>query len=160
MSEENISREFRLKNLDETRIYLIEEINRNELMSKKNKKVCATLNYIEHFIVLGSTITRCVFVSVFHSLLGISTGIASSATGLKICAIIAGYKKYKSIKKKQKRQHEKIVLLAKSKINTIEVIISKALIDSVISHNEFILINCLLKEYDGTKEKIKNSNNR
>ena len=100
MSEENISREFRLKNLDETRIYLIEEINRNELMSKKNKKVCATLNYIEHFIVLGSTITRCVFVSVFHSLLGISTGIASSATGLKICAIIAGYKKYKSIKKK------------------------------------------------------------
>ena len=100
MSEENISREFRLKNLDETRIYLIEEINQNELMSKKNKKVCATLNYIEHFIVLGSTITRCVFVSVFHSLLGISTGIASSATGLKICAIIAGYKKYKSIKKK------------------------------------------------------------
>ena len=100
MSEENISREFRLKNLDETRNYLIEEINQNELMSKKNKKVCATLNYIEHFIVLGSTITRCVFVSVFHSLLGISTGIASSATGLKICAIIAGYKKYKSIKKK------------------------------------------------------------
>ena len=100
MSQENTSREFRLKNLDETRNYLIEEINQNELMSKKNKKVCASLNYIEHFLVLGSTITRRVFVSVFHSLLGISTGIARSATGLKICAIIAGYKKYKSIKKK------------------------------------------------------------
>ena len=44
MVEENISQEFRLKNIDETRNYLIEEINRNELMSKKNKKVCTTLN--------------------------------------------------------------------------------------------------------------------
>ena len=49
MAEENISQEFRLKNIDETRNYLIEEINRNELMSKKRKKVCTTLNYIEHF---------------------------------------------------------------------------------------------------------------
>ena len=38
MSEENISQEFRLKNIGETRNYLIEEINRNELMSKKYKK--------------------------------------------------------------------------------------------------------------------------
>ena len=40
MAEENISQEFRLKNIDETRNYLIEETNQNELMSKKNKKVC------------------------------------------------------------------------------------------------------------------------
>ena len=40
MAEENIIREFRLKNIFETRNYLIEEINRNELMSKKHKKVC------------------------------------------------------------------------------------------------------------------------
>ena len=46
-AEENKSQEFRLKNIDETRNYLIEEINRNELMSKKHKKVCTTLNYIE-----------------------------------------------------------------------------------------------------------------
>ena len=36
MSEENISQEFRMKNLDETRHYLIEDINRNELMSQKH----------------------------------------------------------------------------------------------------------------------------
>ena len=57
MVEENISQEFRLKNIDETRNYLIEEINRNELMSKKHKKVCTTLNYIEHFLILAYTIT-------------------------------------------------------------------------------------------------------
>ena len=53
MAEGNISQEFRLKNIDETRNYLIEEINRNELMSKKLKNVCTTLNSIEHFLILG-----------------------------------------------------------------------------------------------------------
>ena len=48
MSEENISQEFRLKNINETRNNLIEKINRNELMSKKHKKVCTNLNYIEN----------------------------------------------------------------------------------------------------------------
>ena len=38
MAEENISQEFRLKTIDETRNYLIEKINRNELISKKHKK--------------------------------------------------------------------------------------------------------------------------
>ena len=42
MSEENISQEYTLKNTDETRNYLIEEIIWNELMSKKHRKVCTT----------------------------------------------------------------------------------------------------------------------
>ena len=50
MAEENISQEFRLRNIDGTRSYLIEEINRNELMRKKHKKICATLHYIETFL--------------------------------------------------------------------------------------------------------------
>ena len=101
MVEENISQEFRLKNIDETRNYLIEEINRNELMSKKHKKVCTTLNYIEHFLILGSTITGCVSISAFASLVGIPIGIASSTIGLKICVITTGIKKYDSEKKKE-----------------------------------------------------------
>ena len=44
MAEENVSQEFRLKNIDETRNYLTEEINWNELMSKKNKNVLTALN--------------------------------------------------------------------------------------------------------------------
>ena len=63
---------------------------------------------------------------------------------------------YKSIINKKKKKHDKIVFLAKSKLNSIEVLISKALIDSVISHNEFILINNVLKEYNKMKEEIEN----
>ena len=52
-------------------------------MSKKHKKVCTTLNYIEQFLILGSTITGCVSISVFVSLISIGRGIRSSALGLK-----------------------------------------------------------------------------
>ena len=57
MVEENISQEFRLKNIDETRNYFLKEIKQNELISKKQNKVCTTLNYIEHFLIFASTIT-------------------------------------------------------------------------------------------------------
>ena len=97
-----MSQEFRLKNIYETRNYLLEEIEQNELMSKKHKKVWTTLNYIENFLILVSTITGCISISAFASLLGIPIGIASSAKGLKICAIAAGIKKYKSILRKRK----------------------------------------------------------
>ena len=63
MVEENISKEFRLTNIDKTRNYFLEEIEQNELMIKKHIKVCATLNYIEHFLILGSAITRGISIS-------------------------------------------------------------------------------------------------
>ena len=72
-------------------------------MIRKHQKVCTTLNYIEHFLILASTINGCISVSVSASLLGIPIGITSSAIQLKICAIAAGIKKYKSIIKKKKR---------------------------------------------------------
>ena len=65
MIEENISQEFRLKNIDERRNYFLEEIEENELMSRKHKKVSTTLNYIEHFLILASTITGCISISAF-----------------------------------------------------------------------------------------------
>ena len=45
MAEENVSQEFRMKNVEQTRNYFIKEIDQNELMSNKHKKVCMTLNY-------------------------------------------------------------------------------------------------------------------
>ena len=71
MSKENISQAFRLKNIDKRRNYFIEEINQNELMSKKHKNVSRILNYIEHLLTLISTITGCVSISAFASLVGI-----------------------------------------------------------------------------------------
>ena len=67
MAEENISQELRSKNIYETRNYLLHEINQNQLMSRKDKKVFTTLNYIEHFLILASTSTG--FISIFQFLL-------------------------------------------------------------------------------------------
>ena len=123
--EENISEEFRLKNVDETRKYLLEEIEQNELMSRKHKKVCAALIIFNNFLFQFSAITGSISVSSSASLLVIPIRIKSSAIELKD-AITTGFKKYNSISQKQKTKHDKILLLAKSKLNNIEVLISKA----------------------------------
>ena len=86
-------------------------------------------------------------------MLGVPVGITSSEIGLKIYAITAGIKKYKSIIKKKKKKHDRVVLLAKSKLNSIEVSIYKVLVDSVISHDEFLLITNVIKEYSEIKKK-------
>ena len=104
---------------------------------------------------LASTITGCISISIFAPLIGVPIGIKSSAIGLKICAITAGVKKYKSIIKKKKKKHDKIVFLAKYKLKKIKVLISKTLIDSVISPDQFVLINDVLKKYNEMKEQIK-----
>ena len=57
MPKDSISQEFGLKNIDEIRNYFLEEIKQNDLMNKKHKKVCTTLNDIEQFLILASTIT-------------------------------------------------------------------------------------------------------
>ena len=102
MCKENISQKFSLRNMDRTRNYFLEEIEQNELMSTKHKKFCAAPNYIEHFLILAPTTTVCTLIFTFTSLTGILIGITSSAIGLKICAVTAGIKKYKSIIKKKR----------------------------------------------------------
>ena len=91
-------------------------------MRKNYKKVCGVLNYIEHSLIAISTITECVFISAFASLVGILIGVASSTIGLKICVITAAIKNYESIIKKQKRKHYRMAMLAKSKLNSIKVL--------------------------------------
>ena len=51
MVEENIRQAFRLKNIDETRNYLLEELKQYELMSRKHKNGCTTINYTEDFLI-------------------------------------------------------------------------------------------------------------
>ena len=75
------------------RNYLIEEINQNELISKKQKMICTTLNYIEHFLVVLSTITGYVSISAFASLIGITMQTESSAIKINICTKTPGIKK-------------------------------------------------------------------
>ena len=69
--------------------------------------VCTTLYYIENFLILAFTITGCVSISAFSSLVGIPASNTSSAIGLKICAITVGIKKYMSIVKKKNKKYDK-----------------------------------------------------
>ena len=70
-------------------------------MSEKYKKTCKYLNYIENLLILLSTVTGCVSISAFASLVFAPVSIISSAIGLKICTITAGIKNYNSIIKKK-----------------------------------------------------------
>ena len=121
-------------------------------MIENHKKTCRNLIYFEHFLLFISGVTGCVSIYAFSSLVGIPIGIISSTVGLKMCSLTARMKKCKSvIKKKKKKKHDKIVSLEKSKLYTIEVLISKALMDSYISHGEFVSVSNVLREYNQMK---------
>ena len=100
-------------------------------MGKKYKKTWKYLQYVEHLLVP---------TSAFASLVCVPVGISSSAVGLTIFPITAGIIRYTSIIKKKKKKHDKTILSGKDKLNTIEVLISKALTDSYISQNEFVSV--------------------
>ena len=128
-------------------------------MNENYKKTCKYLNYVENLLIRASTIAGCVSISAFRSLVCVPVGITSSPVGINIYAIIVAIKNYKSIIKKKKKKHDKIVLLRKYKLNTIEVLISKSLIHSYISHDEFVSVNNVLREYNEIKNEIKNPEN-
>ena len=90
------------------------------------------------YLILASAVTGCISISAFCSLIGIPIGITRSVVRLKFCGITSGIVKHNSInKKKKKKKHDKIILLAKIKLNTIEVLISRDLIESYVSQNDF-----------------------
>ena len=91
-------------------------------------------------------------ISAFASAVGIPVGITNSAVWLNICVITSGIKNCKSIIKKKRKEHDQIVFLATNKRNSIDLLISEALLDLYISHDEFISIN-VLKEYGKIKAK-------
>ena len=129
----------------------LEEIKHNNLVNKKHKKMHTAFNYAVNLLILPSAVGDCVSISAFALLLGIHLGLTSSAVWLKICAMTARIKKYKSIIKKKNNQHFKVVLLAKTELSAINILISNALIDSYINYKEFVSTNNVLKEYKTKK---------
>ena len=152
---------FRLRKIYEARNYLLDEIKQNDLMSEKYKNTYKYLSYVKHLLIIASTVSGCVSISAFTSLVCVPIGITSSAAGINICAITAGIEKYNSVmKKKKKKKHYKTVLLGKGNLNTIEVLISKTVIDMYIVHGEFVPINNLKRLwnilYKNNKNVLKN----
>ena len=148
---------FQTKKIHEKRNYPFNEIKHNDLISEKRKKKCKALNFFEHFLVFASSVSGCVLISAFGSLVGVPVGTASSAVGLKICAVTAGIKKYNLII--QKKRKNMIKQYCQEKLRQIEFLISKALMNSCVSHDVFISVNNVLRRYNEIKKKIKNLQN-
>ena len=83
--DEEASLESRLRKIDETRNYLLEEIKHNDLMSEKYKKTCKYLNYVEHLLILVSTVTGCVSISAFTSLVCVPVGYKFCSRNNNLC---------------------------------------------------------------------------
>ena len=97
-------------------------------MSEKYKKTRKYIIYAEHLLILASAVTGRCLISAFASSVAIPVVDISSSVRTKICTIFAWIKKYKPIIKTTRKKHDKNVLLGNDTLNTIEVLIFKALI--------------------------------
>ena len=93
------------------------------------------------------------------SVVGAPVGIAGTSFTL-IFSLTTGIKKLLSITRNKKKKHDKILMLAKSKLNSIETLISQALIDMEISHEEFITILKEKDKYEKMKENLRSENEK
>ena len=136
---------FQLDEISKTKNYFIEEINQRKSYSKKLSKYVAVFYYIDQALIVLSATSGGVSIILFTSIVGAPVGIASASLTLFFSLTTGIVKKLLNITRNKKKKHDKILMLAKSKLNSIETLISQALIDMEISHEEFITI---LKEKD------------
>ena len=149
---------YRLYEIKKIENYFINEINEEKSYSKKLSTYVTIFDYIDKIlIVLGATSIGVSIIS-FTSIIGVPAGTASAPFAL-IFSITAGIiKKLLSTTIKKKKKHDQILMLAKSKYNSIKALISQALIDIDVSHEEFITILKEKGKYEKMKEDIKDKN--
>ena len=121
-------------------------------------KHVTTFDHIDKILVILSATTGGVSIISFISIIGAPVGIASARFTLVFSLATGIIKKLLSTTRKKKKKHDKILMLAKSKFNSIDTLISQALIDMDISHEEFITIFKEKDRYERMKENIKEKN--
>ena len=120
--------------------YFYQEINQRKSCSKKLNKYVTTFDYIDKILIVLSATSSGVSIISFTSIVGSPVGIASASFTLIFSLTTGIVKKLLNITRNKKKKHDKILMLAKSKLNSIETLISQALIDMEISHEEFTTI--------------------
>ena len=134
-------------------------------MSKNSKyivsKYIAAFDYIDKTLIVLSAARGGISIISFTRTIGIPAGIASASFTL-IFSLTTGIikKLLKETRKKKKKKHNKIVMLVKSKLNSIETLVSQTSIDLDISHEEFKTIVNEKEKYDLMKENIRNTKSR
>ena len=135
--------------------YFYQEINQQKLCSKKLNKYVAIFDYIDKILSVTSS---GISIILFASTIGVSAGIASACFTLIFSVTTGIIKKLLNITRKKKKRHDKILMLAKSKLNSIESLISQALNDLDISHEEFIIILNEKDKYERMKYNLEMEN--
>ena len=143
---------FRLDEISKIENYFYEEINQRKSCSKKLSKYVAVSDYIDQDLIVLSATSSGVSIISFTIIVGAPVGIASASLTL-LFSLTTGILNITKYNKKKKKKHDESFMLAKSKLNSVEMLVSQALVDMEISYEEFITI---LKEND-TYEKMKDN---
>ena len=116
----------------------------------------AAFDYIDKILIVFSATNSGVCIISFASIVGAPAEIASTSLTLIFSLTIGIIKKFLSITRNKKKKHNKILMLAKSKLDSIETLLSQALTDMEISHEEFNVIIREKKVYERIKESMRN----
>ena len=149
---------FRLDGISKIENYFIEEINQKKSCSKQLNKYITTFDYIDKILVVLSATTGGVSIISFTGIIRVPVGIASTSFTLFFSLTTGIVKKLLNITRKKKETHDKSLMLANSKLNSIDTLISQALIHMDISHEEFIIILKEKDRYEIMKENLRNKN--
>ena len=158
----NISNEqqFRLNKINEIKDYFLAEIRERELISKNLSKYIASLDYFDKSLNVLSILSGSISIASFASVIGAPAGIIGASCGFTLSITSGFVKKFLKATRNRKKKHNKIVLLARSKLNSIESKTSKALTDNEISHEDFETIINEEKIYRELKESIRIMNSQ
>ena len=149
---------FRLDEISKIENYFIEEINQRKSCSQKLNKYVTTFDYIDKILIVLSAATGGVSIISFTSIIEAPVGIASASFTLIFSPTTGIIKKLLNITRKKKKKHDKILMLVKSKLNSIDTLISQALIDMDISHEEFIKILKEKVRYEMMRDNLRDKN--
>ena len=151
---------FRLNKINEIKNYFVAEIKEKELMSKRLSKYIAFCDYFDKSIIVLSATSGSISIASFATVIGTPVGIASASLGLAFSLSTGIVKNLLKITQDKKKKHNKIIMLARSKLNSIESKVSEALINSEISHEDFMIIINEEKNYRELKESIRMMNSQ
>ena len=157
LSEET---KFRLDEISKIENYFIEEINQRKSCSKKLSKYVTPFDYIDQALIFLNATTGGVSICSFTIFVGAPVVIASANFTLIFSLTTEITKKLLNITRKKKKKHDKIIMLAKSKLNSIETLISQALTDMDISHEECITILKEKDKYEKMKDNLRSENEK
>ena len=149
------NQQFRANKISEIEDYFAAEVKERESMSKNLSKYISFLNYFDKSLIALSVTSGGVSIAAFATVIGAPIGKTSASLSLAFSFCTGLVKKLVKATRNKKKKHNKIVMLARSKLNSIERKISEALISNRISHEEFIKIINEERNYKELKESIK-----